>query len=276
MNRKTETNNEPKYLDADALAHLLKGLSFDAAECARLIDPVLVELNKTGAYSDRMLAWVTTGRQAGKPVPQISDGRIIIQVDQFHQPGKDLATVATAISAKGDKDVAPAVMFNMRSFTLDIPMRLEIPLRAVMKGNPPLLGTYVVYLHVLRATDGAEYLYYGITKRGWALRFQEHTKAGFKIDATRKMPQKMAELIGVTVDRRFGQASDDRVGLTGIVSSLVAVGLTKDQALDTEEYLVDKYSLATKHRWGLNMIPGGRAGLAVARNYSNKRRGRQP
>jgi hypothetical protein len=42
---------------------------------------------------------------------------------------------------------------------------------------------------------------------------------------------------------------------------LCAVGVDEDMAKDIEEYLVDKYSLASKHPKGLNMIPGGREGI---------------
>jgi hypothetical protein len=66
---------------------------------------------------------------------------------------------------------------RMHSPLLDIPMRLEIPLRAVIRGGPALYGTYSVYLHALLADDGTEFVYYGITKRGWNLRFAEHTKS---------------------------------------------------------------------------------------------------
>src|SRR3546814_3655472 len=33
------------------------------------------------------------------------------------------------------------------------------------------------------------------------------------------------------------------------------------QAMNVEEYLVDKYSLSSKHKNGLNMIPGGYVGI---------------
>src|SRR3546814_18470027 len=33
------------------------------------------------------------------------------------------------------------------------------------------------------------------------------------------------------------------------------------QAMNVEEYLVDKYSLSSKHKNGLNMIPGGYEGI---------------
>lgn len=259
-----------RYVDQSALQHLLRGLTFDTTECARLIDMVLIEMNQKENYSDRMLDWIANGKASGQPIPQLSKGRFIIQVNQFQKPGEEPATIAAATSTTVDSQLAPAIFFNMHSFTLDIPMRLEIPLRAIMKGNAPLAGTYVVYLHVLKTTNGANYLYYGITKRGWTLRFQEHTRAAFK-RPKRALPKRMAELIEATADRRVGRSHGDQVTLDAIINALCAVGLTKDQALETEEYLVEKYSLAEKHEFGLNMIPGGRAGIAMARRFGKSR-----
>lgn len=54
---------------------------------------------------------------------------------------------------------------------------------------------------------------------------------------------------------------DFRPKLAGMVAALCAIGLTEQQAMDTEEYLVDKYSLSSKHKRGLNMIPGGYEGI---------------
>ena len=38
--------------------------------------------------------------------------------------------------------------------------------------------------------------------------------------------------------------------------------------MDIEEYLVEKYSLSSRHPQGLNMIPGGRAGIAALHTLS--------
>ena len=51
-------------------------------------------------------------------------------------------------------------------------------------------------------------------------------------------------------------------------SVICAIGLDEDAAMDTEEYLVDKYSLSSKHPFGLNMIPGGREGIRVLHELS--------
>ena len=43
--------------------------------------------------------------------------------------------------------------------------------------------------------------------------------------------------------------------------------MAREAALEAEERMVDKYSLASKHPYGLNMIPGGLAGLRQARRF---------
>lgn len=146
-------------------------------------------------------------------------------------------------------------------------MRLEIPLRALMKGGPSLRDTYSVYLHALLADDGMEFVYYGITKRGWNTRFSEHTKAAVAQKSHRLFPRKLNELVEARVAQLSGEA-EERPKLAGIVSALSGVGLSKDSAMDIEEYLVEKYSLSSKHPRGLNMIPGGREGIAALHRLS--------
>jgi len=95
---------------------------------------------------------------------------------------------ATVLEAKEEKETAPVVFFRMRSPTLDIPMRVEIPLRALIKGGPSLEGTYSVYLHALICNDGREFIYYGITKRGWNKRFTEHLESALGEESQRLFP----------------------------------------------------------------------------------------
>jgi hypothetical protein len=100
------------------------------------------------------------------------------------------------------------------------------------------------------------------TRRGWNKRFVEHTKEALKGDGdTRRLfPKKLEELLRAHMNKRANKAASGG-GLIGIVSAICAVGLDEDAAMDTEEYLVDKYSLSSKHDAGLNMIPGGKEGI---------------
>ena len=168
--------------------------------------------------------------------------------------------LAQALNKKDEKETAPVAFFSMHSPSLDIPMRVEVPLRALIQGGPKLKGTYVVYLHALLSDDGQEFTYYGITKRGWNMRFNEHTKSALQEGSRRLFPHKLSELINARAAERANQA-DSRPKLAGIVSAVCAIGLDEDAAMDTEEYLVEKYSLSSKHPTGLNMIPGGREGI---------------
>jgi hypothetical protein len=72
----------------------------------------------------------------------------------------------------------------------------------------------------------------------------------------RLFPKTLQELIHAHMDKRAGAAVGWR-GPRGNSSRRCALpGLDEDAALDVEEYLVNKYSLASKHPRGLNMIPG--------------------
>ncbi len=144
----------------------------------------------------------------------------------------------------------------MHSPTLDIPMRFEVPLRALIKGGPHLKGSYAVYLHTLLTNTGAAFVYYGITKRNVNVRFDEHSKAALEDNSTRLFPSKLNKLTQARVDFVYKKEKQSEM-LDGIITTVCAIGLDEDAAMDTEEYLVDKYSLASKHSSGLNMIPGG-------------------
>jgi hypothetical protein len=146
----------------------------------------------------------------------------------------------------------------MHSPSLNIPMRTEIPLRALIKGGVSLGDTYSVYLHALLCDDGRHFIYYGVTKRGWNVRWNEHALSAIRGESQRLFPLKLKELMDARLTQLYGTGSA-LPRLTGIISAICGVGLSEDQAMESEEYLVDKYSLASKYPNGLNMIPGGRA-----------------
>src|SRR3546814_7640266 len=93
-------------------------------------------------------------------------------------------------------------------------MRVEVPLRALLKGGRKLQGTYSVYLHALLTDVGEEFVYYGITKRGWNTRFSEHVNSSIRNGSQRLFPRKLEELI----DARAAEVSgvpDGRPKLAG-------------------------------------------------------------
>lgn len=240
--------------------HLMEGLSFKVTTCAEVLDAALTELNEQTGIPDKIVDWNARGASAKQPLSFPKRGRIIIDIEQCTSPEKGPLVLATVLERKNEKEKSPAAFFSMRSMLLDIPMRVEVPLRALIKGGKKLKGTYSVYLHALLSDDGEEFLYYGITKRSWSLRFNEHTKAAVQKNPRRLFPQKLNELIEARVAEIHG-AEDENPKLSGIVSAICAIGLDERAAMDVEEYLVDKYSLSSKHRNGLNMIPGGYEGI---------------
>src|SRR3546814_8833775 len=86
----------------------------------------------------------------------------------------------------------------------------------------------------------------------------------------RLFPRKLEELI----DARAAEVSgvpDGRPKLAGIITAICAAGLMEAQAMNVEEYLVDKYSLSSKHKNGLNMIPGGYEGIRSLQDRTSTR-----
>jgi len=256
-----------QYVSIRAMYHLMDHLSFKVSRCAEVLDSALVQFNRQTGIPDQILRWNERGGNSVAPLSLAGQGRIIVDITEAFSPEKGNLLMAQIVRAKHEKESAPVVFLSMHSFSLDVPMRVEIPLRAMLKGDQDLAGTYTVYLHALKSDDGQYHVYYGITKRGWNVRFMEHTKAAVAEDSRRLFPKKLAALIDARVAELRGE-KDSRPKLAGIISSICAIGLDKDQALDVEEYLVDKYSLATKHSNGLNMIPGGREGIRLLHQLS--------
>ena len=257
------------YVHLPNLHHLMEGLTFNVPHCAEVLDSALVQFNIKTKIPDKIVAWNKRGGNLRKPLSFPGRGRIIIDLTAVFNPSKGIVHLAHVLEKKNEKDAAPVVFFTMRSISLDIPMRVEVPLRALVKGGPKLKGTYTVYLHALLGDDGQASTYYGITKRGWNLRFIEHVKGSFQPGSRRLFPMKLNELVEARVAERTGRV-DLRPKLSGIVSAVCAIGLDEDAALDTEEYLVDKYSLSSKHPNGLNMIPGGREGIRSIHKLSGR------
>ena len=250
-----------KYVDLRSMHHLMDGLSFRVRRCAEVLDHALVNVNEKNRVPDRIVAWNARGGPLnGEPLSLPGTKRLIVQIEETFDPRKKETLTLASVGETEDKTTAPAAFFNMHSLSLDVPMRVEVPLRTLLKGGQDLKGKYVVYLHALLTDDDREYVYYGITKRGWNRRFLEHTKTALGSETRRLFPNTLQELIRTHMDRRAGRRSDG-VGLSGLVTAVCAAGVDEDAAMDVEEYLVDKYSLASKHPLGLNMIPGGKEGI---------------
>ena len=146
---------------------------------------------------------------------------------------------------KNSGDGGSILQINLTSDSEAPSCRVEVPLRLALKGARNITKGHTVYLHVVHMKDGKSLSYYGITSRHWLTRLKEHESAarsGSPLLFHRALRAKIPEL-------------------KGVCSCVIAAGCSKDEAYDAEEYLVEKYSLYPSHVTGLNMIPGGYAGI---------------
>jgi hypothetical protein len=98
------------------------------------------------------------------------------------------------------------------------------------------------------------YSYIGITKRTWQKRFSEHMYAS----------QKGSHLL-------FHRALRGETIKWGAIEHIIyKAGLTENEALDFEEADVESQTLHPLHEKGLNMIPGGRAGLKLISSWAKR------
>jgi hypothetical protein len=115
---------------------------------------------------------------------------------------------------------------------------ISVPLNCILRGYRSSNDTYCVYSHGI-ATE-TPLVYIGISSRPWFVRYAEHESASRSgsaflfHDALRKHSEKH------------------------ITHRVLAEGLNRDDAMAYEEYLVAQHSL---YPVGLNMIPGGYAGI---------------
>ena len=149
----------------------------------------------------------------------------------------------------GEKPCAPVVMLVVkRGERRDL---IVFPLGAIVKTQRTLCHLYQVYAHsFIHDEDGKnlgdECAYIGVTKRGWRKRWSEHLSA-----AERGSRYRFHEAI-----RRFH-------GLARTVQHyVIAVGLSETKAMEYEESMVAHETLYPR---GLNMIPGGYAGIEYLR-----------
>ena len=97
-------------------------------------------------------------------------------------------------------------------------------------------------------------LYVGITRRTWLERYRQHCN-----DMRRG-----SNLL-------FHRALRSEFCKIGVLEHIVErAGLTEKQAMEIEEKEVEKRSLHSLHPNGLNMIPGGYAGLKCVHNFASR------
>lgn len=119
----------------------------------------------------------------------------------------------------------------------------KVPLQVLLKHWGDAGEGYMCYMHTIGLPDG-ELSYAGITRRNWLQRLSEHL--GEVRSGSRKL---------------FHEQWRGSLGLDQVAygSELLDLNLPEEEAMKWEEWFVDEYTL---HPKGLNMIPGGKKGLA--------------
>lgn len=187
----------------------------------------------------------------------VPTGNLILQYDvdrstfhtkfQSYGDGSELHSAwETSVSRYGSK---PA-LFSIAEIQGERCEVITVPVAAILRTAPDISHSFQIYQHSYlnddngRRLDGQHYI--GLTKRGWRTRWNEHIRAAASGS-----------------QYRFHQAIRKFSGTACLTAhTLMACGLTEAAALDLEEKMIEHESL---HPRGLNMIPGGKAGLAYLR-----------
>lgn len=127
--------------------------------------------------------------------------------------------------------------------------RISFPLNDVLKGSPSLEGTHSVYIHQFPSGEVSQYV--GLTKQKWFVRLAQHQ-------------QQARSGSQFLFHRALRDHPDERM-----IHRIFFVGMTYEEAMHAEEELVEICGLYPR---GLNMIPGGFAGLAYLATLGFKAR----
>lgn len=127
---------------------------------------------------------------------------------------------------------------------------ITVPLPAILRTTRDISGQFQVYSHCYTHDETGANIerstYIGVTKRGWRTRWQEHARS-----AERGSRYRFHQAI-----RHWGERART------VTHSVIAVGMSEADAMALEEKMVGFETLYPK---GLNMIPGGYAGLKYLR-----------
>ena len=115
---------------------------------------------------------------------------------------------------------------------------ISLPVNEVLKGSSTLEGMHCFYYHSLSLE--CDLGYFGITKQRWFDRYAQHESS-----AARGSPFLFHRALREHSSRRH-------------YHTIILAGISEDAAMEQEERFV---ALATLYPLGLNMIPGGHAGM---------------
>lgn len=116
--------------------------------------------------------------------------------------------------------------------------QIEIPFLSLLERDDERLGRHSLYMHGVQ-TEVALY-YLGITMQGWHKRLNQHLS-----EVRTGSPYVFHQALSRHQDKRF-------------VHKVIVHNVSYETVMELEEQLVDEISLYPK---GLNMIPGGFAGI---------------
>jgi len=259
-----------RFIDSRAVKHYLQGHSFRVADVTRALEECLVRWDSRNGKPSAMLDAVA--RHPGQTFPgPLFEGqaRTLISVFQISEGERNIVMTKVAESDHGS-GLGPLVIFQLHSRALDIPMRVELPLRAILIGTPPAAGMHLVYLHVLEDSNENEWKYYGITSRDWNVRFMEHLGRRSAQGAKSRMTRKLSSLSESRLQELRGEVPSEPA-LRSIASVICAFGLSPDEADQVEEEFIDRHSLKKTHNFGLNDLPGGKKGRQIAMDRRTER-----
>ncbi|MGL4231161.1 MAG: hypothetical protein ACRCWJ_07310 [Casimicrobium sp.] len=139
---------------------------------------------------------------------------------------------------------------------------VSVPLQCVLKHWGNVESGYMIYEHNLSAMDHAvpqfdSISYVGLTSRNWQTRYKEHQRDALT-GSELLFHTSLAAVINKDGISQIGMGPFEIVRRGAcLVSELQYVNLTYEEAMRIEERMVE----STLHPLGLNMIPGGFAGM---------------
>lgn len=237
------------YLNEINYKYLCEGLTYEPNDW-KVLDHLLTEFNRRDGIIDQIVR--ANQNEGFSHQFDVAGPQLTFSMDTYSRPGGGSLSTADVGIYKPVSNVQPQLHLTLQSPSLDVPQRIEMPLKYILKGLPPLRGTHMVYLHAIGVSDGSKHVYYGRTRRGWMKRFNEHVKLAMK-GSSRKFPDLYGKAIAARYDQLFGRtAGENPLVYNGSNHVICGAGMDKESAIAAERYLIKKYSLGVAN--GLNMV----------------------
>jgi hypothetical protein len=243
-----------KYLHRDNFRHLT-GHGRDVAACADMMLSKL-DAETNGAVTkwlgmfDNYDSYLTGPFVAIVIDIEPATRRICAKFQDLHwrtEGGMSKSDIQLHVERYGS--AAPRLL-SVRSFHGNRHENIGMALPALLSTAPSVSNSFQVYDHTFSTDEIGSPIerarYIGVTKRGWRTRWAEHVRAA-----------------NSGSHYRFHQAIRNWQGRAQSIShTVISCGLSEKKAMDMEESMI---GFETLYPLGLNMIPGGNAGLAYLR-----------